>query len=73
MFNTIEALLNAIKHINAISYDQIERVILSNSSSIQEVMYINKQTKQVLGYATFNYQGMRPGYGKVWTTTARLA
>lgn len=73
MFNTIEALINAIKHINTIGDDQIEKVILSSSSSIEERMYINKKTKQVLGYATISYQGMRPGYGKVWTTTARLA
>lgn len=73
MFNTIEALLNAIKHINAIGDDQIEKVILFSNPNFEERMYLNKQTKQVLGYATISYQGMRPGYGKVWTTNARLA
>lgn len=73
MFKSISALKNALKQIKNISDDDIQQTVLSETNHITELMFVNKNNQEVLGYATITYQGIRPGYGKVFDTTARFA
>lgn len=73
MFNTATALINAMAYKHNIKPDDIERVTLDINGNNSSYMYVNKHTKETIGYGSFTYQGMQPGRGKVWLFNGQFA